>query len=634
MTGFDRSAGDVHAKARALASESIDETLSPEDAAWLGAHLARCEECSAVATEYRSIHDELRGLAAPEPPRDLWARTAAGLDAVDAARSRSGRARTAPARGAGAWSLFTGPRLALARAAAAGLTAAVASLALLTGGFGGFGGGPAASGSAPASGAPGELPPVAVVGGNSYWVAPSGGVYQITSSSAECSDPGKPCAVSNDGGTVMTSVTSKSAVSVAVAPDAGQAAVWTADKVVILPLGSNAPKTVSIDLLTPRPTVAPSPSPTPTPTLTPEPSGSPEATPESTETPVVTPSPTPSPTKGPEVAPEPVAILDGYRVVGRAPEFSPDGEWVAFSARPAAAAAGADVFVWRSGWEQAVQVTDTHAGLFAGWFGGRILISDFVSTPAAEPSADLTSDDTPTPDASPTPEVTPGPPGPPLAVSYLYDPVSDLASMIRRSMMLPSVDPTGRYIVYWSGTVVFNSSTGLWEAGKGDLYFDAWSNFRLAAIESGLPSAASLVDQGAVRGQILPVGTGPGTVQRWVVRWDALGGNVAVWVGDPGTADAGQVTLFRVDVSAGRLDTANALLSAAARSNVAFDDSGFVYTSPSGTDKDQTYIVPVPGPTPTATPSPTPSPTPTPEPTPSSEMPSASVGLSGAQAGI
>jgi hypothetical protein len=46
-------------------------------------------------------------------------------------------------------------------------------------------------------------------------------------------------------------------------------------------------------------------------------------------------------------------------------------------------------------------------------------------------------------------------------------------------MLVAGVDPTGRYLVYWSGSVEFDTVSGLWQPGKGDLYFDDWANLRL-----------------------------------------------------------------------------------------------------------------------------------------------------------
>ena len=78
----------AHERARVLAAESIDAELASRDAEWLAGHLGSCPDCSAVAEEYRALHVELHGLSAPETPRDLWARTSAGLDLIDAAAAR------------------------------------------------------------------------------------------------------------------------------------------------------------------------------------------------------------------------------------------------------------------------------------------------------------------------------------------------------------------------------------------------------------------------------------------------------------------------------------------------------------------------------------------------------------------
>ena len=65
----------------------MDAALEPAEAAWLDEHLAGCAECRAVADAYAADQLALRGLreTTPEPPRDLWARTAAGIEQEAAA---------------------------------------------------------------------------------------------------------------------------------------------------------------------------------------------------------------------------------------------------------------------------------------------------------------------------------------------------------------------------------------------------------------------------------------------------------------------------------------------------------------------------------------------------------------------
>src|SRR5439155_128251 len=80
----------VHELARGLIAEAMDGPLEPSDLAWLDDHVARCAECRAVPAAYAAQRAELRAMRTPLPPRDLWARTSAALDAEEA---RHGRVR-------------------------------------------------------------------------------------------------------------------------------------------------------------------------------------------------------------------------------------------------------------------------------------------------------------------------------------------------------------------------------------------------------------------------------------------------------------------------------------------------------------------------------------------------------------
>ena len=293
-----RAAERVHAKARMWAAQAIDVDLQPADAAWLSEHLSGCADCRAVGAEYRALHDELRGLESPEPPRDLWARTSAALDGMD----RSG-ARRSGKRAGSRRRLAAINRSFLGSAVAIGVTVGLAGLSLLSHGpLHTPGPGPADTGSiALTTVVPGNggQAPLAVVDGTSYWMAPENGVYQIRSGAADCAGAAASCTVTHGSGTVLGSIVSESAVSVVIGPNAEQAAVWTAGKIVVLPLTVSAPKTVSIDLLTPRPTSTVGPSEPPlvsaTPSATPSTATTPATTPE-TVNPATTPSTTPSTT--------------------------------------------------------------------------------------------------------------------------------------------------------------------------------------------------------------------------------------------------------------------------------------------------------------------------------------------------
>ena len=574
----DRAEELAHERARMLSAESIDAQLDPTDLAWLGDHLGSCADCSAVDEEYRVIHSELRSLPAPEPPRDLWARTSAALDAIDAATGKTVGATRAT--GLGRRPLFS-------TVAAVGVVVVIAAVSILsqgplrTPGSAPTGAGLVAIGT-DASGHPSTSPqgPLAVVDGTKYWISGNAGVYEIKGSAATCVAADGSCSVANGTGQTLGSISSATQVSAAIAPDASRAAVWSKDKIAIVPL-STMPETVALDQLTPRPALAA--------TVAPQtPASSP------TEAPQATPSPRPSPSPTATQNTQPLAILSGYEIVGRDPEFSSDGKLLAFAARPIDHSTGPDVFLWRAGQDRAQPVTFRDADMFAGWSDRRILISEIATaTPSTGANGTASS-------------------------SYVFDPSTGLANQIDVPMLLPAFDPTGVYLIYWSGTVAFDPESGLWQPGTGDLYFETQADLTMTAVSLGpVPSptetpAASTPDAGtsptfgpsptstdaptsgpdassapvatppdrSALPQVLPVTGGRNLVQHWVVRWDPSGRFVAIWVAEPGSSSLGRLSLFSVDRTTGRLNVNEPLLSAdKVMSSIAFDGDRLVYTS-------------------------------------------------------
>ncbi|MGZ6267043.1 MAG: zf-HC2 domain-containing protein [Candidatus Limnocylindrales bacterium] len=632
----------LHERARSLAIEAIDSELEPFDAAWLEAHLGTCPECNAIAEQHRAIHLELRSLEVPEPPRDLWARTSAALDAIEG--RASGTRRSRPLRGKTGRSPLFGTAIAVGFVVLVAGASLIAQspIARIVPGITPPGVVALATGSSVLAS---QVPqaPLAVVDGTSYWIASGQGVYQIMGSTADCVPASGSCTVNGASGQTLGSITSDTSVSAVIAPDASQAAVWTDNKIVIVPL-STSPQPVALDLLTPRPTLVATPTlavtPTPVSTATPEitPSAASPAAIQSaavsigpsaiaslvaTAAPTAPPTPSPAPTVGPAVT-KPTAILDGYEIVGRNPEFSADGSLVAFSARPVDHRTGPDVFIWRSGQEQARAVTSRHSDLFAGWFGQRILVSEIAAGTCADATAA-------------TAEMI-------GTTSCLFDPASGDIQRIDRPMLVAGVDPTGRYLIYWSGAVEFDTVSGLWQPGKGELYFDRWADLTLVAASpdpkslasqtpaatdsvapslepslspvpaadqtappteapstqpgasgslqpSATPSAAAKTPEPTQSAlpQLLSIANSPASVRQWVVRWDAAGQNVAVWVADGGSTEIGRLSVFSVDPSSGLLSAtmgADEVLSA-----IVFDNSNFVYTS---AVDGKTYMKPVP----------------------------------------
>jgi hypothetical protein len=95
-----------HERARELAALRLDEPLPIGDVAWLEDHLAGCPDCTAAAAAYDEGRLAFRAMrdAPPQPPRDLWARTAAAIE-LGAGPATPGLRRS----GSGRWHLPLAP---------------------------------------------------------------------------------------------------------------------------------------------------------------------------------------------------------------------------------------------------------------------------------------------------------------------------------------------------------------------------------------------------------------------------------------------------------------------------------------------------------------------------------------------
>lgn len=120
------------------------------------------------------------------------------------------------------------------------------------------------------------------------------------------------------------------------------------------------------------------------------------------------------------------SVLEDVQVVGARPAWSADGERLAFSAMPADASRGPDVYTWRLGDSQAQRLTEDGGSYFASWAGARVVVS--------RPIMGATTDGG-------------------MQVSTV---VIDPATLLERVATgaggwLPAVDPSGRFAVSWQG---------------------------------------------------------------------------------------------------------------------------------------------------------------------------------------
>ncbi|HEU0242944.1 MAG TPA: hypothetical protein VFQ75_03500 [Candidatus Limnocylindrales bacterium] len=530
--------GRDHERARELAAARQGGFLMPAEIAWLDGHLATCDDCRMIAAAYgaqRSLFDVARG-AYPETPRDLWARTAAAIEAGGPRRRRAPR-----------WL----PTLAYAPLVGALVVAVAVGAGLLNG--------------LPAkdTGTKGEEPeatPFALTAGDVQVVSRGDdGALQLGRQTVDevCPLAAETCSLNPTPKRLTTELqTNATAWDAIISPDEEQVVVVErgdgAQGVYVLnvtdpgaaPVASDAPSggpataTPPPASETPRETPAESPdtvstapsspadeSPTITASEQPtdatasgEPSAAPTAAPSDTAsdeppseapsaetTPKPTPETTPEPTPSVEVTPLPggaIEIASNVAIVGDTAAYSPDGTRFAFTARPVDGGVGPDVFVWTVGDPRALAVTSDHASLFAGWLGTEAMVSRVTGDHPRTVILDLRSgDETPAHDGA---------------------------------MWRPAVGPDAASGVWWDGTVD-NTTNGLgWTPAKGRLVLERWPD-------------------GDADPQVLAT-TG---LTDWQAQWDGTGRLLAVWTSTAGPGKPGVLSLYAVDPRTGRADLAN-----------------------------------------------------------------------------
>jgi hypothetical protein len=519
--------GGAHTRAHELAAQRLDEPLSQGDDAWLTQHLEACDGCRSVAAEYEAQRTALRALrdAQPEPPRDLWARTSAAIDA--------GAGRRIPAA----------RRVRLPLAPLAGLLVVALAVAGVLNGR---------SPLVPGSGGAAQATPITLPGGVLQVISRGeDGSVEILSRRLDqvCPMESTSCGLSSsmdvtqsatlDGNGRLAAIISPTQDDLVVmergsgpqrlyvlpvtrthlatpSPDASAPSATPADAgsptPEDTPAATGTPKPTSTASATASPTEAPSATPSATPT---RPASEPPSTTSTpTESPAASPSGSPdgsqAPTPAPSVAVSPgpggaLEIASDVTVIGSAAGYSDDGSAFAFSARPADGSAGPDVYVWSGRDTRAVAVTEDHASVFNGWLGNRLLISRVV-------------------DGDP--------------VTVVLDPeTGDETHVGGSSMWRPTVSPDGRVAAWWDGTVKPVDGGRMWAPGKGRLVLAPWPD--------GGPEVQVLAD---------------GPVGDWEILWDQDSSVVAVWVSDGGSDDVGQLSLYPVDRATGLVDLKNPVL--------------------------------------------------------------------------
>ena len=511
---------DAHERARARAAERLDGPLGLAESTWLDGHLADCPSCAAIATAYAADRVALRALRdeQPEPPRDLWARTAAAIESLSIESGVPDVPRQ-PEPGRGRLG-----GLPLGAMSAVAVVVVVVGATLLSNGIADPQSRATASDAAVGEASPaasitpevapgGAQPtPFAVGADDVAWIdtGPNGVAYASVKVEEVCPAEGasgcpalrdqgeSSLALTNATRTIIGSPTTTQAVAIAKGAQAG-------DDVIVVqlpqPAAAASPRPAPAASVRPstRPSAVASESPSEGPPSSGEPS--PSVTVRTSASPLETPAPTTA---------AKIAIASGIQVVGESAAYSSNGSWFAFTARPGDGAGGPDVFVWRVGDERAVRLTSDGHSFFASWSGDRVVISR-----PSDPSS-RTSD-----------------PG-----SVLVDPATGVERMVG-SVWRPMVDPSGRLAITWDGKIERTEDPQSWAPARGRLELRAWSTDGDAGSLEGSNDQRVVSD--SARGD-------------FDVRWDDTGEWVAIWVGDERDAPTGRLTLYHVDQKRGRLE--------------------------------------------------------------------------------
>lgn len=509
-----------HERARTRAAQQLDWELDPGESAWLEAHLAGCLRCRTLTAEYVEIRERLRGLRAvsPDPPRDLWARTATAIER-EAARAQ-GRRR---------WAIGRAPLGALSGVLVVAVVIGATLLSNLsvrtqvtppspgpiTAVTSAPGGTPAPVGTPIVVGA-GDVPFLRLAENGEYG-------YAVARVDKVCPDDGKAECPTVEAAAQTALAFESDPKSIISSPDDNQAIVVagkegsTASSVYVMPLPTDAEATAapSDAVATPPPASDPpvgtadASEPAPSPETT-EPVESPGVTQEPTDEPDPTDQPDPTTTDEPSLGTGAVAIAHDLIVAGESAAYSGDGAWFAFTARPADGAHGPDIYVWRVGDDEAVPVTTDHSSNFASWIDGQLVGSRPTATSANHDESTVES--------------------------FLLDPSTGEETALVDAGWRPSVAPSGELALTWNGTVVRLDDGRLVGPGEGRLELQRWDGAR-GPVD---PADATLV-------------TRSGSAA-FDARWDESSSAFAVWIEDPADSRIGRLSLYFVDRETGRID--------------------------------------------------------------------------------
>jgi hypothetical protein len=277
------------------------------------------------------------------------------------------------------------------------------------------------------------------------------------------------------------------------------------------------------------------------------------------------------------------SIAEGVTVVGET-RYSADGKWLAFSARPLDGSTGPDLYVWNGKDPRAIRVTGDHATYFSSWLGDTILASRLPGTDAASPAPVEPSPVVEPTDAAGLPVLGYDP------VSFVFDPATGSSTdLAADDVWLPTVDPKGRFMTYWSGTIVSGPGQSGLRLGAGRLVLDGWLAPLGQAAASTSPDGTSAVPIVGPAGTPIALSVDP--ITGFDTQFDPTGTRLAVWIAVGEDSTVGTLRLVVLDPARGVInDQLSPLPSERALKGVSMDEGRLAWVSPPGENGDQSSI--------------------------------------------
>jgi hypothetical protein len=562
-----------HDRARALSSRRLLESLDADEEAWLGHHLETCPECQTENEGFAADQALLRSLRGEpiEPPRDLWARTSAALDAAAGNRGTLSSERKQQGRPGGGGANRWWRSMPAGMAAAAAVVLVVVGSAVLPGLVGR--GPQATEQTAVFSAVPG---PTAITVDTA--AIPAARVRADGSIDLFFTDVKEVCPISrpecvpapsqHQGSTV--DLQGAKASTVTLSPNNDRLVFESASgpssegKIYVVPVG---------------PAGQPSQPP-----ATPPASASSGSNPPSE--PPMSGGPTPEPTPAGQME-----ILSGVTVVGEV-AYSPDGHWLAFSAAPKDGSTGPDLYLYAVGSTAAVAVTSDHQTYFSAWLGNQVLASH-IAVPEGGPGTSGNPSASKGPDASGNGNNGQGNHGQGQAIeghasSFVFDPATNARTeLVQPDVWMPVVDAHSRFVAYWQGTL--RSKDGVtWQLGDGQVVLDGWNAGASTAPGASAEAPADTDASASPEPAIGPAGRETplvgGHVEDFRAKFDPEGIRLAVWVSERVGETDGRLHLLVIDPTTGALRPDEPLPGVPALRRFSIAQNRLAWVSPSGQD--------------------------------------------------